>query len=1130
MIPVGQKTARALTEQFYRWELRGRGWFMWPQTVQLEPPFRPFEGHFLSSGRVVDDGQIESFGSRFARGVTGLLGFAPPSITAADDTEEIEEPDAERQNSRDDLVELQIALPLDYQPQANVFEQFLFSIGYASDPVAFEVVGSAEELVVQVTAGAADAEAVRQQLKAFFPEATITQGDDHLGNTFSAEAENLRVQDFGLEREFMVPLQSLKAVAADPLVAMCGALDHLQAGEAGAFQVVLEPVRHPWAPSMVRAVSLGDGKPFFANDPELTAQTRVKVTRPLFAVVVRVIACAPDDERVAALIRAMAGALRPLGNPQGNHLVPLTDEEYEPGSQIIDVLFRETHRSGMLLNSDEVVALAHLPTAAVRAKSLRRALQKTRLAPRQLITEKSGVWIGDNLHEGILNPMHLPMEMRLNHCHILGGTGSGKSTLLALMAMQDIVRGHGVAVVDPHGDLIDLLLPHVPPDRLDDVILFDPSDEEFAIGFNPLAASSTREKELLAADFIAVMRQHTSSWGDQMSSILGNAVLAFLHNSRTGTLPELRRFLVNEDFRTMVLNTVTSAEVAYFWEHEAALTNKTAIGSILVRLDELLRSESLLHILGQRANKLDFGDIMDSGKIFLARMSKGLIERRNAYLLGSLLVSKFYQTTIARQSRQREQRQPYMLLMDEAGELLTSTISEILIGTRKYGLGLTLAHQSLRQLTGNDEVYGAVTGCGTKICFQLGGDDARKMADEFGGFVAADLMNLPKLHAIARVGPRDASFNLETHFIPPPPRPLKEARADLLDRTRRRYATPKADIQKEMESLRQFLPKKKVADPFSDLTAKQKRDRKEREGISDTGQPNSDIVTGHAEPKVTKSTQAPPTSSPLTSSTSWVPSNAEPPPPTSSIPPLPVSPSSNAPQSTLPPLSTPPAAAKRSSDTSDPQLGTLKLQPRSEPRPTKSDPTTESDGEETLEPKSGKAEAIKNALVQAAGCWGFSYETEVEILGGAGRVDLVLTLGNRRFACEISATTTAEQEVNHLLNCLSHGFQEIVCVCDATVRRNRIEALLRSRIVAGQEILFHFLTAHQLQTRLADIGQAAQKSAGGSAADKAIPGPVINNKDVEEETKRNMLREIGERRTKAKAGKERHQIDNPPKE
>ncbi len=825
---IGHQIAQALTEQFYRWELRGRGWLVWPEPVRLEPPFRPFEGHYLPRQLVEDDGQIESLGSKFAKGLGRIFGSSAPPVL--EPPPELEEPDADPTEAQADLVELQIALPPDYQPQASVFEQFLFSIGHARHPVAFEVIGMAKELVVQITAGASDAEAVRNQLKAFFPEAVITPADQFLLELMAADdGGGVGLMDFGLEREFMVPINNLKAIATDPLVSLCGALDRLAEGEACVFQVLLEPARSPWATSMIRAVSLGDGKPFFANDTELVGLTRLKVARPLYATVVRTAAVAATPERVLALLKAVAGSLRPLANVQGNQLVPLTNEDYDLEDHLADLLARTSRRTGMLLNSDEVIALAHLPTAAVRAKRLRRAVLRTRAAPDEL-TKADGILIGENEHEGVVSDIYLPLAQRLDHCHILGGSGSGKSTQLALMAVQDMQQGHGLAVIDPHGDLIETLLPHVPPERLDDVILFDPTDQEFAIAFNPLAAGSSREKELLASDFIAVMRQHTSGWGDQMSSLLGNAVLALLHHPRGGTLPELRRFLADPSFRTEFLKSVTHPEVAYFWESEAQFANKAAVGSILTRLDALLRYESVLHILGQRANKLDFADIMDSGKIFLARLAKGLIGSANAYLLGGLLVSRFYQTAIARQSRRREDRRPFLLMMDEAGELLTPTVAEILTGTRKYGLGLTLAHQSLRQLAGDDEVFGAVTGsCGTKISFQVGSDDARKLAEEFGGFTAADLMGLPKLHALARVGSRDRAFNLKTRFLPSAPRSQEEAYADLLGRTRQRYGTPRAEIATELAALRQFLPKRKAADPFAELSAKQKRERKQRE-------------------------------------------------------------------------------------------------------------------------------------------------------------------------------------------------------------------------------------------------------------------------------------------------------------
>ncbi len=285
-------------------------------------------------------------------------------------------------------------------------------------------------------------------------------------------------------------------------------------------------------------------------------------------------------------------------------------------------------------------------------------------------------------------------------------------------------------------------------------------------------------------------------------------------------------------------------------------------------------------------------------------------------------------------------------------------------------------HQSLRQLTGDDEVYGAVTGsCGTKVCFQVGGDDARKMADEFGGFVAADLMNLPKLHALARVGSRDASFNLETFFLPDPERPADEAAANLRERTRRRYATPKADIRKELEALREFLPKRTSVDPFNTLAAKAKQERKAREAATEVA----------ATDDATPAEDAPTAPS--------------------------VKPESQADASAGAPAPEPP---------------------------------------ETLELKSGKAEATKNAIIQAAGAWGYSHRTEQGILGEPRRVDLVLTKADLVGACEISATTSAPHEVSNVMKCLREGFARIIHVAPAPPRGTRRGPVFTRRLAADR--------------------------------------------------------------------------------
>ena len=369
----------------------------------------------------------------------------------------------------------------------------------------------------------------------------------------------------------------------------------------------------------------------------------------------------------------------------------------------------------------------------------------------------------------------------------------------------------------------------------------------------------------------------------------------------------------------------------------------------------------------------------------------------------------------------------------------------------------------------------------------VGGDDARKMADEFGGFVATDLMNLPNLHAIARVGQRDASFNLDTQFIPEPDRSPEEAYLDILERTRKRYGTPKAEIRKDLEALREFLPKRKALDPFAELLNKQKKERKDREEktTGEERQPDPDQATRPPEPATH---ERPPTEKPSETPAEAIVERPKKPK---------VTPRATA---SAQPLPTEAVEESVSSNAADEQ------------------PT---DAKEPIEPperKSAKAEAIKNAIIRAAGRWGFSYQTEYPLRGG-GRTDIVLTLQDRTVACEISATTTPEQEVAHLLNCLAEGFTEIVCACNATVRRNRIESLLTSRLMPGQAAYFHFCTVRQLQARLADIGQAVQKSQPMNFGSKAPVVAVTVTRDEQETLAQQMLAEIAERRAKAKAAK-----------
>ena len=310
-----------------------------------------------------------------------------------------------------------------------------------------------------------------------------------------------------------------------------------------------------------------------------------------------------------------------LPGPDGNELIPLRNDDYPFAEHIEDVIRRQSRRSGMLLNSDELIGFVHLPSSAVRSQVLQR--QSGKEAP-AIVRQQKGLLLGNNVHLGESIPVRLTPEQRVYHTHIIGATGTGKSTLLFNLIRQDIENNQGVAVLDPHGDLVERILGIIPPERIKDVILVDPADEEFSIGFNILFAQNDHEKTLLASDLVSVFQRLSTSWGDQMQSVLQNAILAFLNSSKGGTLADLRRFLVEPPFRNEFLKTISDPNVLYYWHKGFShLSGNKSIGPVLTRLEMFLAQRPIAHMVSQTENRLDFANIMDSGKIFLAKLPEG---------------------------------------------------------------------------------------------------------------------------------------------------------------------------------------------------------------------------------------------------------------------------------------------------------------------------------------------------------------------------------------------------------------------------------------------------------------------------------------------------------------------------
>jgi len=784
----GPTLPERLTEQFYAWELRGRGWQEFARPVALEPPFRPFPGYVLPP--IKDDGHRP--------GLLGRLLLPPrpePELPA------IEEPEVESFATDEPLIECVVSLPREEAVKPESAERFLLALSGAELPLAFEVVGLPDQIRVQLVSRAPDAGLLANQLRAFFPEVSISGEPEGLRETWTRTGGETILVHFGLAREFMLPLASFRSLDPDPLLPLFGALSELEPGEAGLVQVIFQRVREEWAASVMRAVLTGRGEPFFADYPELTKMAREKISRPLYAACLRVAAKSADQTGAWRIVRDLAGGLTHFGAPDANELVPLAAEEgEEAGEQIFE---RVSHRPGMIVGSDELTALAHLPSASVRVPKLLREIRRSKTAP--ALSQGAGILLGENVHHGKALSVRLPPELRLRHLHVIGASGSGKSTLLIDLIMQDIEEGRGVGVLDPQGDLVDELVSSIPEARLQDTILFDPADAGYPVAWNILEAHSELERTLLASDLVGIFRRFSTSWGDQMTSVLGNAVLVLLENPGS-TLLDLREFLVDRPTRERLLQAVDDPYLLSYFRHEFAMAAGKSVGSILTRLDGFLRSKTVRQIVGARESRLDLRAIVDQGQIFLARLSQGAIGEENAALLGSLLVSKFHQITMSRQEVKREERRPFFLYADECQEVATPSMALLLSGARKYGLGLILAHQDLRQLDAKTpEVGAALMGnAGTRIAFRVGERDAKVLAEGLSFFGAADLMSLRVGEAIARIDNSQGDCNLKTYLLPPITSELASERREAISaRSRERYAVRREEPQRAPEPARE---------------------------------------------------------------------------------------------------------------------------------------------------------------------------------------------------------------------------------------------------------------------------------------------------------------------------------------
>lgn len=505
-----------------------------------------------------------------------------------------------------------------------------------------------------------------------------------------------------------------------------------------------------------------------AFELELMESMHQKVSQPLFQVDLRLIANSPHSKEQLATLRS---ALDGYSVPQYQALrvkarLPLI-QTYRTRLAALR-LPNLTRKQSLVLSASEVSSLFHFPASHIsKTDNLITSLSRTLPAPVSLKTNKKlSLYIGENHHHGITTPIGLTDAERQRHMYIVGGTGNGKTTLLLYSILQDINNGQGIAVIDPHGDLAETILHHIPKERMDDVIYMNPDDLAYPIGVNLLELTPglegddlLREKDLITESTISVLRKIFSeddSGGHRIEYVLRNTIQTAL-TMENPNLFTIFRLLNDNKYRREIVKKLDDVDLANFWKNELGKAGEfqkvKMVAGITAKIGRFLFSASAKRILEQDKSTIDFGDILDSGKILICNFSKGNLGEDTSALFGTTILAKLQVASLRRSRLKQTDRRPFYLYVDEFQNFATMSFVQMLSEARKYKLFLIMAEQSTSQQDQQRLVDIILANVGTVICFRSGSPaDERYVLPLFYPYIEqGEIANLPAYNFYMRI-------------------------------------------------------------------------------------------------------------------------------------------------------------------------------------------------------------------------------------------------------------------------------------------------------------------------------------------------------------------------------------------
>ena len=578
-----------------------------------------------------------------------------------------------------------------------------------------------------------------------------------------------------------------------------------------------------------------------------------KLSQPLFGVTVRALLVMNKDGLVERG-KGFSSSFSSYRHPEGQTIVTSKSLLSSIFAKFSYWLFQSRlGDSRLILSASEIAALYHFPFITnAESSDLSRIRNRELPAPLSLkqADSKFDVIFGINKFGGEDVPIGLTLEQRQKHMYLIGKTGMGKTTLLKNAIYQDMVNGKGLAVFDPHGDMFQELLGLVPENRRQDVIVFDPSDREWPIGLNILSpgikfTNIEDEHEWITGSVISIFAKITAKeyWGPRMEHILRNATLTALQTENP-SLYTLQQLLTDKCYQKKVAATLKDPVLKQFWNKEFSLLGKMQLSSVTApltqRLGNFITTKMSRHILLQEKSTISISRIMDEGKILLVNLSKGDLGEDQSFFFGMVLTSFIWMAAYQRTKIPESQRRDFFLYVDEFQNFATPRFAEITSEGRKYRVALIASHQNIAQVEDQNILKVVAGNANSIICLKASPDDEEFILPFMEPEVEkGDIVNLAPYRFFMKVTNEKSENAFSGVTVPLDVMPNDQTRADVLDYSRRHFATPRREVEEYLVKLFSGRlvesPKKATAKKAPKAPAKAKQEQPKLYQAADTG-------------------------------------------------------------------------------------------------------------------------------------------------------------------------------------------------------------------------------------------------------------------------------------------------------